>query len=80
MKWISVDVEEPPKDGTSILVCLVNGDYEVAKYFRSWQQHLEPAGNGLCRLIKKLYYVGYGVDDFTHWMPLPSPPDPPEEG
>ena len=66
MEW--QPIETAPKDGTKILAWFADGDYSIiywGAYDDSWVQSLPGLGSD----------SGYSPDTFSHWMPLPLPPN-----
>lgn len=73
-KW--QPIETAPKDGTEILACDVSGDLgayhvEVVFWAVSWGDDSDTVGWGICDGQTR------PPSCFTHWMPLPEPPDAP---
>jgi len=63
MEW--QPIETAPKDGTTILVYLANGDVHTA------YGHFYNKGHD----FEWAQYGGYETYLPTHWMPLPPPPN-----
>lgn len=68
MEWRLIDTA--PKDGAEILVC----DYRVAGGFRNVVRYTEEDYPSVWETQE---FAVYHQDAFTHWMPLPEPPDAP---
>lgn len=62
-EWISLDSELPP-DKKTVLVCTAKGDIYTCRLPVIIQKNSRPEG------------YGYKVERFTHWMSLPSLPEP----
>ena len=61
-EWISIDDRLPEEFITCLVFC--DGFFEVAEYnkhFKTW--------------INVLYSEITNIDNVTHWMPLPEPPE-----
>lgn len=68
-------IETAPKDGTRILLgggkmfCEALEDWVTAPLSAQWEHSYWLVGG------TESGYVCLGVDDPTHWMPLPAPPE-----
>lgn len=59
-KWINVEDSLPEDNSIPYFVFSIGGYYEIAKY----------------SYLKNRWYTGTAwVDQVTHWMPLPDPPE-----
>lgn len=64
-----------PKDGTRILVFCLHGGIEISEWFELWWDKYEEAGDGMFRKERVLSADGWNSNAFSHWMPLPKPPE-----
>ena len=71
MKW--QPIETAPKDGTSILVCIARllDSHKVV----FWNEEAVADEHGLFSWEIEDTDTAYHENAFTHWMPLPDPPE-----
>ena len=73
-KWQKI--ETAPKDGTKILTFTVHGDYEINEWYEAWRTDYKPVDDtDYFEKVEELYFEGWNGNNFTHWMPLPEPPE-----
>ncbi len=66
MKWTSVKEQMPPKD--TLVLC-----YYYAKYIETMEYWFDDEITGKAQFCN--CSGGGMIDDVTHWMPLPKPPE-----
>ena len=69
-------IETAPKDGTKILVFCRHGECEISEWYECWKtNYVLVEGTEYFEKHETLYQEGWNSNGFTHWMPLPEPPE-----
>ena len=66
-------IETAPKDGTAVLLWLLDEGFAVKAIWRRW----DGVGEKMWWIPEMDFYqTDEGCHQITHWMPLPEPPSP----
>lgn len=74
MKWFKIDDPNnlPPKDGTCILICNVDGEVHEANWGRSWSEHYD---SWAAPFSDQDEQGGRYEFEPTHYALMPEPPE-----
>ena len=72
-EWISIEEQEPPKDGTKFLVLESSGDFAISHWFTCKHYEYEPVGD-LFRRVEIESPGMWNSNYFDYWMPIPAAP------
>lgn len=69
-------ISEAPRDGTLFLACLKVGMWNRAQDTRTeyWETHIVWVDDETGEIDGDAYQ-GWSLEDYSHWMPLPPPPE-----
>jgi len=76
MKWVNIKTRKPPMD-TEVLVFQrfrYGTHIKIAEYVRPFDKKRPVFGVDIRREKSGYVYGGFPLDNITHWMPLPEPP------